>query len=98
MSEITEKAEGYISSEVGQAIKTLLAYSYKKSSTTIDDEIVENASDIAELLAKELESLEDEDPTVKEAKTAALTVFEFIANKTGNKWDNAAVKVLKLLM
>lgn len=95
MSDVSEKVQSYIESEVGQNVITLLAYTYKATKTTVDDEIVENASEVSEVVTNALSSLEDETPTAKEAKAALFEVLQKIADETKTKIDNIAVSVLK---
>ncbi len=93
---IAQKMQEYVDSEVGQNVKTILAYTIKNSSNTVDDEILSNSSDVATILATELASLENEDPTEKEMKKAAVEVLKWVASKTNPKWDDAAVKILDI--
>lgn len=93
---IAEKMQAYINSEVGQNIKTVLAYSIKASSTTTDDEIVDNAEAIATVLADALASLEDEEPSEKQAKKAAVEVLKWVASKTKTKIDDVIVGALSI--
>lgn len=98
MSETKEFLEKYIESEEGQSIKTLIAYTIRKTPTEKDDIILENADEAAEVLSKMLAEIQDVNPTDKEAKDAGVSILKSIALLTKTKWDDRAVAILNAIL
>lgn len=93
---IAEKAQEWVDSEVGQNIITLAAFGVKQSETTTDDEIVENAAAIAEVLTNALQKVSEESPTKKEAKKAGVETLKWVADQTSTPLDDIAVGALSI--
>jgi hypothetical protein len=96
--EVKEKMKEYIESELGQDVITILAYTIKKSETTKDDEIVSNSAEISEVIAEALSKVDTLNPTDEEVKNAIVGVLEKVVKETSTKWDDRALKVLKMFI
>lgn len=96
--EVKEKMKEYIESELGQDVITILAYTIKKTSTTKDDEIVNNSAEISEVIADALAKVDTLTPTEKEMKEAVVGILEKVVTETDTKWDDRALKILKMFI
>ena len=98
MSEIIEKFKGYIDSEVGQAVLTLGAYTIKTTKTAKDNEIVDNADEVVNVIAESLKKLNDLEVTTDDAKAAAMVILKAIAEATPTKWDDRVIPIVDLFL
>jgi hypothetical protein len=98
-----EDMQKYIESEIGQAAITLIAYTVKRTPTQKDDAILQDADAIlqdadaiATTVAGALAAMADQQqPTDKDAKRAAVVVLEAVAKETKTKIDDVAVALIK---
>lgn len=96
--EVKERMKQYIESELGQDVITVLAYTIKKTATTKDDEIVNNSAEISEVIADALSKVDTLNPTEKEMREAAIGILEKVVKETSTKWDDRALKILKMFV
>ena len=96
--DIADKIKETLNSPQAIDIKTVLAYGIKKTGTLTDDEIAEHADLIAEEIAKSLKTVNTLEPTDKQAKDAGVRLLEWVASLTSTKWDDRAVRILKVLI
>lgn len=88
-----EQIEQFLNSPIAEDVKTLIAFAIEKTPTEKDDEIAENISDYAEIIAENLVSLKEK-PTDKEAKDAAIRIAKEVASLTKTKWDDIAISII----
>jgi len=95
--DISDKIKDLLNTPEALDVKLLTAYAVKKSGTLTDDEIVENADVIAATIAYSLRQVNSIEPTEKQAKEAAIRMLEKLAKQTATRWDDRAVKILRVL-
>lgn len=98
MSEISEKMRQYTDSEIGKSVRTLIAYTIRKTETLKDDEILDNVAEIKDVIAEVIASIAEVTPTDKDAKTAALVILTNVAALTKTKWDDRLIPIIKLFL
>lgn len=98
MSEIVKKFEGYVNSEVGQAVLTLGAYTIKTTKTAKDNEIVDYAEEIVSVLAETIKKLNNVDVGTDEAKAAVMVILKAIVEATSTKWDDRIIPIVDLFL
>lgn len=98
MSEISEKMKSYVESEVGGDIKTLIAFTIRKTATLKDDEIIENIDDVKDIISDAIDDIADVTPTEQEAKEAVMRTLKLIVSLTPNKWDDRIVSLIDLVI
>lgn len=96
MKKITkEQVKEFFSSPEADDLKVLIAFGINKTKTEVDNTIVAEAGDYAEIIADFLETVEELEPTGKEAILSALNTAERIAEATDPKWDDMIISLIK---
>jgi hypothetical protein len=89
MKKITkEKVKAFFNSPEAQDLKILIAFGIDKTPTDVDDNIVSEAGDYSEIIAEFLESVDELEPTGKDALGAAMRSAKKIASLTKTPWDD----------
>ncbi len=98
--ELKQKLQEILDSPNGVAIEVLLAYIIKKTSTDVDNKIVVNANEIADILSSNLKMINNliNTVTVKQAKAEAMVLVRWLAEQTETKWDDRAVAFLDMFI
>jgi len=95
---VKEKLQMYLDSQVGVDIKTLLAFTIRKTPTLKDDEILDSIDDIKDVISDAIDAVADVYPTDQEAKEAGVRILESVTKLTETPWDDRAVGILRLLL
>jgi hypothetical protein len=98
MSEISDKMKTYVDSEVGNDIKTLIAFTIRKTKTLKDDEIIDNIDEVKDIVSDAIDDIADVIPTEQEAKEAVMRTLKLIVSLTPNKWDDRIVSLIDLVI
>jgi len=96
--DIKEKMKSYVESQTGQDVITLLAFTINTTNTTKDDEIVDNAAEISEVITDALTAVSEKEPGSDEAKQALMRILKEVVTLTSTKWDDRAIKILDLFI
>ena len=86
-----EQIEDYLASQEAKDIITILAYMLDQTPSEVDNQVVDQISDYADLFAEKLKQVESENPTGKDAVHAVLRLAQEISKKTHTKWDDIIV-------
>ena len=95
---VAEKVQAALNSEIGNDIKVLAAYAIKESNTLTDDEILQNADVIAAELSKSITEIANMQADTGALLSIVLPLLEKLAAKTSTKWDDRAIKILKMFL
>jgi hypothetical protein len=98
MSEISDKMEKYVESEIGNDIKTLIAFTIRKTKTLKDDEIIDNIDEVKDIVSDAIDDIADVTPTEQEAKEAVMRTLKLIVSLTPNKWDDRIISLIDLVL
>jgi hypothetical protein len=98
MSEISGKMKNYVDSEVGNDIKTLIAFTIRKTATLKDDEIIDNIDEVKDIVSDAIDDIADVTPTEQEAKEAVMRTLKLIVSLTLNRWDDRIVSLIDLVI
>jgi hypothetical protein len=98
MSTVSDKMQGYVDSQVGQDIQTIVAYTVRKTKTLVDDEILDNIDDVKDVISAAIDNMADKTPTDDEAKKAIVSLLEAVANLTPTRWDNRAIPIVEMFL
>jgi hypothetical protein len=93
-----EKIEQFLETENAKDVKILLAYVVKNTKTDLDDKVLENSEEYAELLATELGKVNDLEPTEDETLAAVMRLVKQIVEETPTKWDDRIFKLVDLFI
>jgi hypothetical protein len=86
-----EQIEQYLDSPAAQDVIIVAAYCLDQTKTDVDNQVVAQISDYADLFAEKLAKIEELNPDGKEAVNAALRLAQLIAAKTDTKWDDIII-------
>jgi CBS domain containing-hemolysin-like protein len=88
-----EQIEGYLNSQEAQDVITVAAYGIDQTKTEVDNQVIAQVADYADLFAAKLAEIEAENPDGKEVINAALRLAQKIAEKTETKWDDIIINL-----
>lgn len=96
--EIRLKLKEWLATDEATNIKTIVAYSIKKTPTLTDDEIIANSADVADVIAEELSDVSEMNPTNKEGIKAAVDLIKNFAENNNKKVLLRVVKFLDIFV
>jgi hypothetical protein len=89
------KIKKYLESKEGKSIKTLIAYTIRKTPTQADDEILKDVDKVSEAVTASINSIAEAYPTNQEATNAVILLLEKVAKEVNKKWLITIVKLIK---
>lgn len=98
MTDLQKKIDDLMKTPEAIDIKTLVAFSVRKTKTLTDDEILDNIDEIVQTVSENIKEVAEQRPTDKEAKDAAVRILKSVAAHTETKWDDRAVKILDIII
>lgn len=95
---LKERVQAALATEEAKNIKLLIAFLILKTKTEKDDEILDNIDEVADMIAAELSTINEFNPTDKDAKEAGIQLLKKIASLTKTKWDDRALNILDFII
>lgn len=96
--ELKIRVEEFMNSETGEAIKSLVAFTIRKTKTVKDDEVLDSIEEVAAIIAENIQDISEQHPTDKEAKDSAMKILKVVVENTENKTDDRLFKILDLFL
>ena len=95
---LKERVQAALATEEAKNIKLLIAFLILKTKTSKDDEILDNIDQVADMISAELSTINEFNPTEKEAKNAGIQLLKKIATLTKTPWDDRALNLLDFIV
>ena len=93
-----EQIKEYLGTQVAADIETTLAFILDKTKTEVDNQVVADVADYADLLSEEAAKIEQMEPDGKEALQAAVRILKLVAEHTEWKLDDIIVVIIDKLV